>query len=372
MSQPVTCSYSLRSTFGARERRDPSMSLREIQDGRAAVHAPARLGLSILAAGYEVAVRARAAMFDRGLRGVRQLSVAVTSVGNLTVGGTGKTPFVAWLCDRAIAAKRRPGVLSRGYGPRPAGSPLSDEGTLLRDLLGAKVPQVEDPDRVRGGWRLLSKHPETDLVVLDDGFQHRRLARDADVVLLDATDPFGGGRMLPRGRLREPARALSRASAVVVTRAERLDAGALASLVRDVRRHLRSPVVAVARTVPRALVTALGEERPVEELRGRSVFAVAAIGNPAAFEATLTDAGARVVGRVFERDHAVATTSDAARVAALARAARADRVVVTRKDLVKWRTLPTLPEGLCALDVGLEVVEGEAALLEAALPQARR
>src|SRR5204863_6418393 len=98
-------------------RRDPPMSLREIQDGRAAVHAPARIGLSILAAGYEVAVRARGATFDRGLRRVRQLSVAVTSVGNLTVGGTGKTPFVAWLCAHAIAAGRHPGVLARGYGP---------------------------------------------------------------------------------------------------------------------------------------------------------------------------------------------------------------------------------------------------------------
>jgi tetraacyldisaccharide 4'-kinase len=234
------------------------------------------------------------------------------------------------------------------------------------------VPQVEDPDRVRGGWRLLSDHPETDLLVLDDGFQHRRLARNADVVLLDATDPFGGGRMLPRGRLREPTDALSRASAVVVTRAERVDAATRAALVREVRRHVRSAVVAVARTVPRALILAGGEERPIDELRGRNVFAVAAIGNPAAFEASLADAGARVVGRVYDRDHAVATRSDAARVAALARAARADRVVVTRKDLVKWRTLPVLPDGLCALDVGFEVVEGETDLLLASLPPRAR
>ena len=348
------------------------MTLRTIQAGEGGVKAAvARVGLSAMAVAYGLGVRARGAWYSAGLSKPRSLPVPVVSVGNLTAGGTGKTPFVAWLAGKALAAGRHPAILSRGYGPRPAGSALSDEGTLLQSLLEGAVPQVEDPDRARGGARLLLANPDVDLVILDDGFQHRRLARDVDVVLLDATNPMGFRRLLPRGLLREPVAALSRASAVVATRSERVSPDALAALRREASRLAPAALFAVARMVPRALVDSRGAERPARDLKGAAVFAYAGIGNPQAFEGALCDLGCRVVGRWFAADHHAPSPSDVARLAALARAARADRIVVTRKDLVKLSALPSLPDGLEALDISLEVEEGEEALLALALGAGR-
>jgi tetraacyldisaccharide 4'-kinase len=344
------------------------VDLRTIQAGGGGlVGALARAGLTVLEGAWAAAVASRSAAWALGLARARRLPVRVVSVGNLVAGGTGNTPFVAWLAGRALLAGRRPGVLSRGYGPRPPGSALSDEGTVLADLLGPGVPQVEDPDRRRGGERLLAVHRRTDLLLLDDGFQHRRLARDVDVVLLDATNPWGHGRLLPRGLLREPPAALGRAHAVVLTRTERVSADDVARLTREARAWAPSALAATARTVPRALVLADGSQRPLSNLSGRAVFAAAGIGNPAAFEAALRDLGARVVGRRFVRDHAMPSAADAARIDLEARRAGADAVLATRKDLVKWRALPVRPAGLLALDVALEVTDGEAALLALAL-----
>src|SRR5690606_22578410 len=153
-----------------------------------------------LSLAYSLGTALRAAAYDRGLLRVERLDVPVVSVGNLTVGGTGKTPLVAWLVERARRAGRRPGVLARGYG-RPEGATLNDEGELLAARF-ADLPQVQDPDRVAGGRRLCAT-PAVDLVILDDGFQHRRLYRDLDLVCVDAKEPFAGGLQLPAGDLRE-------------------------------------------------------------------------------------------------------------------------------------------------------------------------
>ncbi|MCC7137972.1 MAG: tetraacyldisaccharide 4'-kinase [Planctomycetes bacterium] len=325
-----------------------------------------RAALTVLSGPFALAAGVRGALYHRRWLPVRRVGVPVVSVGNLTAGGTGKTPFVAWLVTAAVARGRRPAVLSRGYGPRPAGSPLSDEGTLLRELLPAGVVQVEDPDRVRGARRLLASPTPPDLVVLDDGFQHRRLHRDLDVVLLDATDPFGGGHLLPRGLLREPPRALVRAHVVVLTRAERVPPARVAALRAEVAALAPRATVAVARTVARALVGADGAEQPTSRLAGEAVAAWSGIGNPAAFEALLGDLGARVVLSVRGRDHHRVAAADLARVLARATAAGAGRVVVTHKDLVKLRPLGPPPH-VVALDVVTEVVEGGAELLARAL-----
>src|SRR5262249_33431092 len=155
----------------------------------------------------------RNAAFDRGWRRVHRLPVTVVSVGNLTVGGTGKTPTVAWLCALAAARGRRPGVLARGYGRAP-GALLNDEGEMLAGA-GPGRRTERAPDRAAAGRRLLTRG--ADFVVLDDGFQHRRLHRDVDLVCLDARLPFGIGRCLPAGELREQPAGLQRADAVIPT-----------------------------------------------------------------------------------------------------------------------------------------------------------
>lgn len=340
------------------------MDLRTIQAGGGGPFgAVARLGLWALSAPFAVAARTRGWMYDRGLLRARRCGRPVVAVGNLTAGGTGKTPFVAWLVGATRAVGRRPGILARGYGPRPQGSPLSDEGTLLAELVGADVPQVEDPRRVRGAAALLSAHPDVDLVVLDDGFQHRALARDVDVVLVDATAPFGGGHFLPRGLLREPPRALARADVVVLTRADAVPAAALATLRARVAALAPRADLACARTRATGLVAADGARRPLAALAGAAVAAWSGIGNPAAFEATLEAAGARLVLRRRSADHHRPTAAALAAVVADAARAGASLVVVTRKDLVKLRALAPAPPGLVALDVETEVTEGREALL---------
>jgi len=340
-------------------------TLREIQAGAGgALGVAGRVGLAAGSALYGAGAALRRAAYAAGLRGRHALPVPVVSVGNLTAGGTGKTPFTVWLARALVAAGRRPGVLSRGYGARAEGSLLSDEGAVRAVLLGPSVPQVETPDRVRGGASLLAAHHEIDVLLLDDGFQHVRLRRDLDIVILDATDPWGGGHLLPRGLLRERPAALARAGAVVINRAERVTAQALAALRARVTALAPAAVVAVARLRPRALLGPKGGERPLAGLRGAAVHAWAGIGNPEAFAGTLRDLGARVVGTTFARDHHRPTDAEMSEVAAAAAAEGAEHVVVTLKDLVKLSGRAGLPTGLVAVDVELEVADGGPALLE--------
>jgi tetraacyldisaccharide 4'-kinase len=343
----------------------PAMGLREIQaGGGGALGAVARLGLWPLTGAYVLATGARDLAWRWGLRRATRLPVPVISVGNLTAGGTGKTPFVALLVERLRARGRRPGVLARGYGPCVAGG-LSDEGAVLAFLAGPDLPQREDPDRVRAGRDLLAAPRPPDVLVLDDGFQHRRLGRDLDVVLLDASNPCGFGHRLPRGLLREHPRALARAGLVVVTRAERAVPDELEALRAEVARFTSAPLL-LARTRASALHVG-GTVHAPEALAGVPVFAFAGLGNPSAFEATLTDLGAEVRGRRFVADHGGLDAAGWDALRAAARRAGARWIVVTRKDAVKRERLE---DDVAVLDVATELVEGSEHLegaLDAAL-----
>ncbi|MFW6062423.1 MAG: tetraacyldisaccharide 4'-kinase, partial [Planctomycetota bacterium] len=173
---------------------------------------------------YAVAMRARRRAYRAGLLGSVGVDVPVICVGNLTAGGTGKTPMVAWVIRELDAAGKTPAVLSRGY---KAVDGQSDEAELLKAV--CRVPVVMDPDRVAGARRAIEGG--ADVLVMDDGFQHRRLRRDLDIVLIDATNPFGFDHVLPRGLLREPPSALRYAGAVVVTRSDMISAEQLDALL---------------------------------------------------------------------------------------------------------------------------------------------
>src|SRR3954470_198255 len=195
---------------------DEAAYLRLIRgESRGLTAGAARAVLGLGAAGYGLAMAARNFAFDRGWRTVHRASVPVVAVGNLTLGGTGKTPMVEYLARWYRARGLRVAILSRGYG-RIDG--LNDEGRVLEENL-PDVPHLQDRDRA-GLARVAVEELESELLILDDGFQHRRLARDLDIVLIDALDPFGLGRLFPRGLLREPLGALRRASLVVLTRAD--------------------------------------------------------------------------------------------------------------------------------------------------------
>jgi tetraacyldisaccharide 4'-kinase len=295
--------------------------------------------------------------------GVRRAAVPVVSVGNLTVGGTGKTPMVAYLARLAVSLGRRPVILSRGYGAQ-AGGP--NEEALELERLCPGVPHVQNSDRRRALEAWAAANP-CDLAILDDGFQHRRLARDLNIVLVDATAPFGYGHVLPRGLLREPPSALRRADMAVITRAELVETPALADLRQQLAGLLApgTPVL-VAKNCPTRLALANGTSHDLAWLRGREVAAACGIGNPAAFAATLRAAGATV--RLFRAfpDHYAYTAEDLAQLLKAAEAVGAKRLVTTGKDFVKWRPLlghsDALGVQVAALEATLEFLEGEEVL----------
>jgi tetraacyldisaccharide 4'-kinase len=283
--------------------------------------------------GRAAALRNRA--FERGYLEAARLPVPVISVGNLSVGGTGKTPLVAWLVGQARLAGKRPGVLARGYR-RARHATLNDEGMMLAARF-PDLPQEQNKDRVAGARALLGAG--VDLIILDDGFQHRRLARDVDLVCVHALQPLDA--CLPAGRLRERPAGLHRAHAVILTHADRLAAGARAERVAELRRLAGRdlPVFAAAHTPADLVHMPSGVVQPTAALKGRDVCLLSAIGSPAEFERNVRDLGARVVEHRVERDH---HHHQAQEVAGLARraAARNAVLVVTEKDAAKLTGVP--------------------------------
>lgn len=292
----------------------------------------ARVALAPLSWLFAGVTTARNWIYDR--RRAARLPVPVVSVGNLSVGGTGKTPLVVHLIERAVAAGKRPGVLARGYGRAP-GAALNDEGMLLARRFPGLL-QVQDAERVRGGELLVRQG--ADYVVLDDGFQHRRLHRDVDLVCLDATKPFD--HVLPWGWQRERAAGLRRAHAVVLTRADAIPQEALRRVTQAVQARVGSALVLSSKHAPVDLVAQpKGDVLPLSHLDRRAVLLLSAIARPEAFARTVEGLGARVLEHVVRRDHHRFAAAD---VEALAQSARRRDAVllVTEKDDVKLTGLP--------------------------------
>lgn len=244
-----------------------------------------------------------------------------------------------YACQALIARGKRPAILSRGY--RGTGLDGNDEARVLAAHL-PDVPHVSNPDRYAAGMTIAD---EVDCFVLDDGFQHYPLARDADVVLIDLTNPFGGGFCPPAGQLREPLSALERASLVILTRADLVGVADLGDTMRKVRARTPAPVV-----------TACFRPTCEEPLADREVLVACGIGNPRAFVATVEGMGARVVARRFFRDH---HHYDAADARALAEPGLP--VVVTEKDWVKLGPLWESGD-LHVVRIAFEAMDGAADL----------
>jgi tetraacyldisaccharide 4'-kinase len=242
-------------------------------------------------------------------------------------------------CKELSRRGKRVAILSRGYRGGPGGN---DEKKVIARHLD-QVAHLEDPDRFAAGSRIAA---ETDVFVLDDGFQHLPLFRDHDVVLVDATDPFGGGFCPPAGRLREPLSALDRATLVVITRADLVDRASLGETMRRIRERTAAPVVTTA-----------FRARCDEPLDGLQVTVACGIGNPRAFVLMVERLGATIAERRFFRDHHAYTRADADALVAHGRP-----VVVTEKDAVKLEAL--WPPGPPLITVGIElaILDGAAHL----------
>jgi tetraacyldisaccharide 4'-kinase len=286
---------------------------------------------------YRAIVTLRNHRFDAGT-GVRRLPRPVVSIGNITAGGTGKTPVVRWLCEQLHGRGLHSAILMRGY---KSAAGLSDEQRMLQDALADNSVIVRaNPNRHEAANQILREHPEVDVFVLDDGFQHRRLARDFDLVLISATSPFGFGHVHPRGLLREPLQGLRRANAILITRADEVEPSELERIERHVRQwNTTSPIYHASHA--HVGVRFAGQLLPLESLRGKRVFAFCGIADPASFFGQLGKIAAVVGSRAFG-DHHAYRDEDVQKLDTDAVGVGADVMLTTEKDWTKLAGLPAV------------------------------
>lgn len=333
---------------------------------------PVHKGLYWVAWLYGLIVRFRLWCYRKGWLTTTRLPCRVVSVGNLTVGGTGKTPIVIFLTGWLSAKGRRVAILSRGY-KRTSKAPrlLVSDGTRILVgpleagdepfLMAQRCPQAivaVGADRVALGQWVLEQHP-VDCIVLDDGFQHRSLYRDVDLVLLDATDTAGLDALFPAGRLREPLTELSRAGAVVITRADsRQDVDAIYDRLRTISCLLEDAVEVVFR--PEAVMAIVSEEQqPVEWCRRKKAWLVSGIGNNRSFRRSVESMEVEILGETAFEDHHDYHHGDIQKIRADLHATGCEIVLTTEKDGGKLLPLLMPSDAWWMLRLGTEVVRGE-------------
>ena len=336
---------------------------------------PARM-LAVAGGGYRGLLGAREWLYGRGVLKSRALPCRVVSIGNLTVGGTGKTPAVEIAVQSLTALGHRPAVVSRGYGRSTRGVQIvADAASIRLDpeesgdepfLLARRLPGI--PVVVGGNRhdaaRVAIERFGVTAIVLDDGFQHRTLKKDLEIVMARARRPWGNGRLLPAGPLREPLDALSRADLVVATGA--LDLGDAREVVDAVDEHAPRVPVVTATLVPAECWEA-GRMRSVRiaELAGKRLSAFAGIAAPAAFAETLRSSGVTVEDIAPFADHHWYSPDDLARLDARADELKVDALITTEKDWVRLRRLRLPRRPLYVLSVRLVVQTGEPAWRQA-------
>jgi len=273
---------------------------------------------------YGVVALARVWMYQNGWLKQKRLKATVISVGNLTVGGTGKTPMVIWLAEKFLAAGKRVAVLSRGYR---GSNGTSDEIELMKFRLQNRVAFGVGKNRFAEGQRLEARQP-VDILLLDDGFQHLQLARDLDILLMDASRPLNGERLLPAGRLREPLSAMGRANVIVLTRTE-----AAPGALEAIERLSQFPVFAAAtRLIGFRRYGAGIQLQPAQEIGGGPFFAFCGLGNPEAFFRDLQAWGLAICGRTVFPDHHRYTARDVLKITQAGRNTGAEAFITTEKD----------------------------------------
>ena len=307
------------------------------------------------------------------------LGIQVVSIGNVTAGGTGKTPVTEIFARTLAAEGRRVAILSRGYRRKEAPwiqrvftgeitKPLvvSDGRRVLLDaaiggdepyMLASNLPGVAvlvDRDRVKAG-RYAVKKFGCDTLILDDGFQYQRLKHSVEVVLVDATNPFGNGNLLPRGVLREPARHLKRADIIFLTKCR----GDTSAVVAEIRRYNRTAEIVECTHAPKVLRDVWSrEEFPLDWLKGKTTCTLSGIASPKGFENSLRHLGAKVVWCERYADHHRYDASEI--LYALNRTADmgADALVTTEKDAVRFPRFETSPVRCLYLRIAIEILRG--------------
>lgn len=326
--------------------------------------------MGLLSSLYGFALKCRKFGYTHFLK-PNTLPAKVICIGNLTLGGTGKTPAVIAVTQEAKKRGHNPCILTRGYrgktkdisfvskGEKPLLSPIEagDEAYLMASILKS-VPIIKGKDRFRAGIAALdnSRHAIVNLqaptlFILDDGFQHWKLHRDVDVVLIDATNPFGNKKLFPEGIMREPFDALSRAHIIVITKSDMVIQGAIQAIKRKIKRYNHEAPIFTASHKPTGLVDIAGKTRGIDALRDKRIYAFSGIANPVYFQSSLLKCGARIVDFKKFRDHHIYKQSD---IDEIKIGALGLDIVTTEKDIIKLKELD-IPDSLSALKIEFSI-----------------
>ena len=315
-------------------------------------------------------MRFRNCLYDCGIFRLHSVSAPVVSVGNLTVGGTGKTPIVIYLSKLYMKYGRRVAILTRGYGRVSKKTVLvlgnendvtpikiGDEPYLMHQNLKS-APIAVDKNRWGAASQLWAKVP-VDVFLLDDGFQYRSISKQLEIAVLDATQPFGMNRLLPAGLLREPLGSLKRASLIWFTRVN--EASNFTGTLLKLKQLTSAPVVLSIHKPESFNKVDLSEERPVELFSGKSVIAFSAIGNPESFRKTLQNLNVNIKYFGAFADHYRFTAKDIHFIRRQAEIHQADYILCTEKDAVK---LEKLAPDFWFLKIAIQITQGEEILLD--------
>jgi tetraacyldisaccharide 4'-kinase len=297
-----------------------------------------RFFMGVAATGYSLVVRLHNFLYSKRWLEIHTADVPVISIGNITAGGTGKTPLVIWIC-RFLQNKNVPcAILTRGYkttqnSKLKTQNYVDEPAILTESCTQAKV--IVNPNRAEAAAEAVDKFGAK-VLIMDDGFQHRRLARDLDIVTIDATCPFGYGKVLPAGLLREPVASLRRADAAVLTRCDQISESELSRIEKKLQ--LINPDMVIAKSIhnPICAKTLTGEKITIEQLKDKKIFAFCGIGNPDAFLNTIRNTGANLVGSKIYNDHHRYTDSDVDDIHGQANRLGADLILSTQKDHTQY------------------------------------
>ncbi len=297
-----------------------------------------RFLLSATAVPYSAAVRVRNFLYDKKVLKSRRAQAVVISIGNITAGGTGKTPLVIWIYNFLREKNINPAILTRGYKTGARNIQIDEPALLAGNCPDANI--IVEPDRLRGAKNAINDLGSK-LLILDDGFQHRRLDRDLDIVTIDATQPFGYGKILPAGLLREPLNCLRRADAVVITHCEKMPIERIEKIENTIRKI--KPDITIARSIhqPVSIQYKDGNEQPVEKLQNKKVYAFCGIANPESFVRLIENLGAKLTGTKFFNDHHRYSRSDLEQICRTAESLNSEIVLTTEKDWNKITHLKT-------------------------------
>jgi tetraacyldisaccharide 4'-kinase len=331
-------------------------------DSRPGILNPLLFLLYLLSLLYKEGVRLRNLLYDCGIFKTRKVGCKVISIGNITVGGTGKTPMVIMLANLLKGHGYKPAVLSRGYGGKNRNSinvvsdgrrifmehdEAGDEPALIAGSLN-DIPVITGRERYLTG-KYAVDHMGADILILDDAFQHRSLYRDIDIVLLNDKRPFGNGFLLPRGTLREPAKALNRADVIVLTGSDRE--------VEEIAIDRGLPPVPIFRGYHRPKDLVQGDTYPLEYLKGKTVCAFAGIADPESFKRTIISLGGEVVAFVRFSDHHRYTERDLKEIRRESLSHSAAITITTEKDGIKLTGFPDFLCDIFLLRIEMKIID---------------